>query len=77
MSLYKLCPGINFVQYKFCPCLKSAKYKTVYINFVTYKECSYKECHGTDVLAIRKLMGRVNPTNVWPSLILLISAYTI
>ncbi len=77
MSLYKLCPGINFVQYKFCPCLKSVQYKTVYINFVTYKECPYKECHGTDVLAIRKLMGRVNPTNVWPSFILLISAYTI
>jgi hypothetical protein len=21
----------------------------LHINFVKYKECSYKECHGTDV----------------------------
>ncbi len=36
----------------------------------------YIECHGTDVLAIRLLMGQVNPTtaiNVGSSLLLLIS----
>jgi hypothetical protein len=31
--------------YKFCYC----------INFVTYKECLYKECHGTTPTPLRLL----------------------
>jgi hypothetical protein len=43
----KFCPRINFVPYKLTlSCINSVHVKKVRINFVTYKECLYKECHG-------------------------------